>query len=113
MSFPDPAARPLLTVDELLECVELPMSRATLYRAIDDGQLPSLSVGRKKYLITAQLRQLLGLTPDRLSAAGPGPESEELPASMGSSSKPDPSKDQADANLHDHPRFGREPQPAA
>lgn len=112
MSLPDPRERPLLKVDELLELVDLPMSRATIYRAIEEGQLPAFSVGRKKYLITAQLAARLGLEPPLSAAAGS--EREEVPAAVGTSSTPNPPPTEdtvSDGTIQQHPPSG--PRPAA
>lgn len=60
--IPDPGQRPLLTVDELLEAVPAwPSGRSATYEAVRRGDLPSVRIGGRLYILTAQLRQMLGL----------------------------------------------------
>ncbi|MCP4225061.1 MAG: helix-turn-helix domain-containing protein [Actinomycetia bacterium] len=60
MTLPDPHDKPLLTVDEVAEILNI--SRSTVYRRIKDGTLPSIGLGGAR-IPTAQLYRLLGLEP--------------------------------------------------
>lgn len=60
--LPDPAERPLLTVDELVQLVPS-LGRTAAYEAIRRGEIPSISYGRKVFVVTARLRQQWGLDP--------------------------------------------------
>lgn len=51
----------LLTVDRLLEESAWPLSRSATYDAMRRGELPTVRIGRRLFIPTAQLRQLLGL----------------------------------------------------
>lgn len=62
MTLPDAAARPLLTVDELVELVPT-LGRTAAYEAVKRGEIPSISYGRKVFIVTARLRQQWGLDP--------------------------------------------------
>ncbi|TNM69160.1 helix-turn-helix domain-containing protein [Streptomyces sp. NP160] len=46
----------------------LRISRATAYRLVHSGELPSITVGSSTRVLTAELRRMLGETPE-LSAA--------------------------------------------
>ena len=60
--IPDPNEQPLLSVDEFLEAVPgWPRGRSATHEAIRRGELPSIRLGNSVFLITSQLRQLLGL----------------------------------------------------
>lgn len=59
MSLPTAAERPLLRPDDLQELLGL--KRSAVYEAMKRGELPSLRIGRRVYVPTAELRQLLGL----------------------------------------------------
>ncbi len=70
--IPDPNERPLLSVDELLEAVPAwPGGRSATYEAIRRGELPSIRLGRRLFLCTAPLRQLLGLDDARAGPSTP------------------------------------------
>lgn len=71
MALPDATTKPLLSVDELLELVPgWPASRSATYRAMSTGDLPSVRIGRRLLLPTAELRRLLGLDDASETAAG-------------------------------------------
>ena len=53
---------PLLTVGQA--CVLLGISRGAGYRAAASGDLPVLRWGRRLYVPTARLREVVGLRPD-------------------------------------------------
>ncbi len=77
--IPNAADRPLLTVDELLEAVPgWPGGRSATYEAVRRGELPSVRIGRRLFIVTAALRQLLGLSE---AAAGPKTQKNEAPDS--------------------------------
>lgn len=57
--LPDPRERPLLTVPEAGEALGL--GRSAAYEAVRRGDLPSLSIGRRRLVPTARLYALLGL----------------------------------------------------
>ncbi len=60
MRLPDPADRPLLRPDELIGI--LPgMGRSAIYEALRRGDLPSIRVGRRRYVPNQALRVALGL----------------------------------------------------
>lgn len=58
--LPDPVERPLLTVDELVALVPR-LGRSATYAAIRRGEIPSITYGRKVFVVTAQLRQQWGV----------------------------------------------------
>ncbi len=52
----------MLTVDELLEAVAgWPFGRSGTYEAMRRGEVPSVRIGRRLFIPTAPLRQMLGL----------------------------------------------------
>ncbi len=57
--IPDPADRPTLTVPEAGQILGL--SRALAYDAAARGEIPTLRIGRRLLVPTAQLLGLLGL----------------------------------------------------
>ncbi len=63
MTLPDPRERPLLPIDDEVLALLRPMSRTAIYDAVARGELPGLRVGRRIFLKTAELRQLVGLDP--------------------------------------------------
>jgi predicted DNA-binding transcriptional regulator AlpA len=81
MTFPDPATRPLLRPEELLEFIP-GMGRSALYEAIRRDEIPSVKIGRRLYVPTAALRQAWALDcpePDygaRFGAAAHGPSTQ-------------------------------------
>lgn len=58
-ALPRPEDRPVLRVDELAAL--LGIGRSAAYVAVRRGELPSIRVGRRVLIPTAQLRSLLGL----------------------------------------------------
>jgi excisionase family DNA binding protein len=54
---PDPARKPTLSVGEAADL--LGICRSTLYRAIKDGEIPVIRIGRRYRVPTARLAQLL------------------------------------------------------
>lgn len=72
MSLPDPREHPLLRPDELLDV--LPLRRSALYEAIRRGEIPSVSYGRRVYVVNALLQQQLGLTDPDMNEAGSAEE---------------------------------------
>lgn len=59
MKFPTPRERPTLTVAEA--AAWLGVGRQTCYEAIARGDVPSLHIGRRIVVPTAQLMSLLGM----------------------------------------------------
>lgn len=62
MNLPDPAERPLLTVDELVELVP-GLGRSAAYSAVSFGEIPSIRYGRKIFIPVATLRRQWGIDP--------------------------------------------------
>jgi excisionase family DNA binding protein len=60
--LPLPTERPTLSVPEAGKYLGL--GRDAAYRAIKSGELPSIRIGRKVLVPTAQLWNLLGMTPN-------------------------------------------------
>ncbi|MDP2292975.1 MAG: helix-turn-helix domain-containing protein [Actinomycetota bacterium] len=58
-SVPDPDTKPTLTVQEVARI--LGIARASAFRAIEAGEIPSIRVGRRILVPTAALRTLLQL----------------------------------------------------
>ena len=58
-TVPLPEDRPTLTVDEAAAIIGI--GRATAYIAVKNGQLPSITVGRRVLIPTAALRRILEL----------------------------------------------------
>jgi hypothetical protein len=60
--LPLPGDRPLLTVDEVIAAFPgWPFGRTATYEACRRGELPSVRIGRRLFLVNAELRRLLGL----------------------------------------------------
>ncbi len=59
---------PTLTVEQAGEL--LGISRRSAYRAANTGDLPTIKLGRRLLVPTARVLDLLGLSEDRLGAAG-------------------------------------------
>lgn len=59
---PDPEESPVLSVDDTAEILHV--ARGTAYRAVNDGLIPSIRIGRRVLIPTAGLRVFLGLAPD-------------------------------------------------
>jgi hypothetical protein len=77
--IPTAQEKPLITIDEFLKAVPgWPQGRSAMHEAVRRGELPSMRLGNRVFLITAQLRQLLGLDDAR---AGP-PTRNEAPVSI-------------------------------
>lgn len=53
--------RPTITPEELLKSEILPLRRDALYAAIQRGDIDAITIGRKKAVITASLRKMLGI----------------------------------------------------
>jgi hypothetical protein len=53
--------RPTITPDDLVRAGIFPVSRNGIYDAIKRGQIDTISLGRKKVIITASLRKMLGM----------------------------------------------------
>ena len=53
--------RPTITPDELLLSGIFPASRNGIYAAIKRGEIETISIGRKKAVVTAALRKKLGM----------------------------------------------------
>jgi hypothetical protein len=71
----DPQERPLVSIDEWLEAVPgWPRGRSATYAAASKGDLPSIRLNGRLYLITAELLALIGLAPESDNGAPhPGP----------------------------------------
>lgn len=62
--WPDPMTAPLLKPEALHRSGLLPgMGRSSIYEAIRRGDLPSIRVGSRIFVPTAQLLEQLGLAP--------------------------------------------------
>lgn len=66
--IPNPVHSPTLTVDAVAKLLHV--SRASAYQAIHSGEIPSIRVGRRILVPTAQLLALLGMDGGRLTARG-------------------------------------------
>jgi predicted DNA-binding transcriptional regulator AlpA len=70
--LPDECERPLLTVDELLP--HLPLGRSAIYEAMNRGEIPTVRIGSRVFIVNAELRRAWGLpTHDMRTAGRPGP----------------------------------------
>jgi hypothetical protein len=76
VSLPDPAARPLLAVDEVVELLRgadgRPMfGRSTLFDALRRGDVPGRRcIGRRVFVSTAELAEWLGLSAPARGSVG-------------------------------------------
>lgn len=61
VSIPDPLQRPLLSLTEAAEFV--PVSKPALLRAVKAGVIPSVRLGRRVLVQTAELRRWVGIDP--------------------------------------------------
>lgn len=68
MPIPDPRERPLITIEETAAIFRWP--RSTTYDAANRGELPTLRIGRRLYVKTAQLASLVGLDTDHSAEEG-------------------------------------------
>ena len=59
------------TVDVLLAGRVLGIGKNTAYRAVSNGTLPTITVGGRKRVPTAKLREMLGLPPQPPSGSMP------------------------------------------
>lgn len=59
MAIPNPQDVPLLSITEAAEAIGLPRSSA--YRAADDGSLPVVIIGKRRWVPTAALRRMVHL----------------------------------------------------
>lgn len=66
--IPNPAHSPTLTVDAVAKLLHV--SRASAYRAVHAGEIPSIRVGHRLLVPTAALLALLGMDGGRLPAVG-------------------------------------------
>jgi Helix-turn-helix domain len=57
METPDPTTKPTLSVDETRAI--LGWSRSSAYDAVRTGQIPSFRIGRRFFIPTARLREML------------------------------------------------------
>lgn len=66
--IPDPAIRPTMSIEEAGAALSL--GRSAAYEAARRGELPTLTFGRRKVVITAALRRMVALDePDEHPAA--------------------------------------------
>jgi excisionase family DNA binding protein len=65
MRLPDPTEQPLVTVEDAGRWLGL--GRSAAYAAVRRGDLPSIQIGRRVFVPTAELRRLVGL--DAVEAA--------------------------------------------
>jgi excisionase family DNA binding protein len=72
---PSPDLRPTLTVDEIVDHEWLPVSRQSLYAAIEAGEVPAIRVGRRILVPTSALRRLVGLDVDEAPSLDDEPDS--------------------------------------
>jgi hypothetical protein len=61
--LPDPAVRPLITVDEFVACAGGRLRRTAVYDACRRGEIPSRRIGRKLLIPTAAAWRLFDLDP--------------------------------------------------
>jgi hypothetical protein len=62
--LPDPRERPLLTVEQLVAERLIPgKGRSAIYVAVMAGEIESVRIGRRLYVVTAGLWRLAGLDP--------------------------------------------------
>lgn len=59
LKLPDPEEQPLLESSEVAELMR--RSVGTVNRAIRAGEIPSVTIGGRRYVPTAKLRDLLGI----------------------------------------------------
>jgi hypothetical protein len=69
-AVPDPFSRPTLTAPEVAAILRI--SRASAFRGIETGQIPSIRIGRRLLVPTAALRTMLCLEPTARTAAAAG-----------------------------------------
>ena len=55
----DPTLRPTMSVGEVAEL--LGVCRSTMYRAVKDGEIPVIKIGRRYLVPTARVAHLLGI----------------------------------------------------
>jgi hypothetical protein len=67
-SIPDPLDRPTLTVPEAGK-IAFDLGYAASYEAAKRGDLPIIRCGRRMYVPTAALRQMLGIDPVEVPSA--------------------------------------------
>ena len=68
--WPDPLEHPLLRVSTVHQLGLLPgMGRSAVYEAVRRGDLPSVRVGSRLFIPTAQLLAHLGLSPTPVPAS--------------------------------------------
>ena len=54
-------AKPTITPEQLHQSGILPVSRNGIYEAIRRGEIQAIEIGRKKAVVTASLRKMLGI----------------------------------------------------
>ena len=69
-AIPDPFSRPTLTAPEVAAILRI--SRASAFRGIETGQIPSIRIGRRLLVPTAALRSMLYLEPAGRAAPAAG-----------------------------------------
>lgn len=62
--LPDPEAKPLISVDELVELLDGRMSRTSLHEAARRGELPVTTIGRRRWVLVGELRRQWGVDVD-------------------------------------------------
>ena len=67
---PDLFGRRTLSIEEA--AVALGVSRGSAYRAAREGQLQIIQLGRRKLVLTAPLRKMLGITTPKRPIRPPG-----------------------------------------
>lgn len=60
--LPDPADKPLMTVEEVVQFVPT-LGRSAAYEAARRQELPTIRYGRKLFVVTAALRRQWGIDP--------------------------------------------------
>ena len=58
-TVPDPTSQPTMSIDEVAEL--LGVCRSTMYRAVKDGEIPVIKIGRRYLVPTAHVAHLLGI----------------------------------------------------
>lgn len=69
MAIPDPRSEPTISVDRAATL--LGVSRATAYKAVRSGAIPSLRIGRRIVVPTAKVLALLGVWNDSVELPAP------------------------------------------
>jgi len=81
MNMPDPRERPLLSVSEVAQLMR--EGEKVIRSAIDQGQIPSIRIGRYVRVPTASLYEMCGIGPPGNEAAAPPGAAAEVVSATG------------------------------